>query len=374
MPKYFTELTQGQTFSRSSEEGGLVDAAQRVYKVILLHPAEVFDPQFVTGTYIGSRHPYNLNLVCFNFDAKFEGDSRMVTLVTFYYKNYATWAASATGGQNDPKTISPDIRPANWSTDTSLMEMPADVWWPAGTDGPKTVPMTPTKDRYDGVTKMVPITTIRVDQYEQRDPMINSEYVGCINSADIQMGGRTYPAHTLMLRGVSSKAHVETFRTTTFRGWIATYDLVYKLNKIKYQTGNGGLASDKDSVIGWDRLQPLESYYVFNKRLGDADVDEGGLALEHLDFKVKDNGGAQPYEYAKGTAGKKVRAMVRVPCPNGGWFQRPSASPIAVNSDGTPRNLYDTNADGSPKLYPILVKYQVQPEIDMVKVLNLRLF
>lgn len=380
MPKMFTELTQGQTFSRSSEEGGLVDSAQRVYKVILLHPAEVFDPQFLTGTYVGSRHPYNINLVCFNFDAKFDGESRMVAFVTFYYKNYATWAASATGGQNDPKTISPDIRPANWSTDTSLMEMPADLWSPAGANGPWTVPMTPMKDRYDGITKMVPITTIRVDQYEHRDPMINSEHVGSINSLDIKMGGRTYPAHTLMLRGVSSKAHVETFRTTTFRGWIATYDLVYRLNKVKYTKGDGSQANDKESVIGWDRLQPLEGFYVKNDRLGDDEVDLYGLSLQHSDYKVLDTAPTPSgYTYAAGTGGKttqgqKMRAMVGFPCPTGGWAQRPSASPIALNSDGTPRNLTATKQDGSPKYYPILVKYQVQPEIDMVSTLNLRLF
>lgn len=371
MPKYATELTQGQAFSRTSEEDGLHDTAQRVYKVLLLHPAEVFDPQSFTGTYIGSRHPYNVNLVCFSFDAKFDGDSRMVSIVTFNYKNYATWAASATGGAQDPKTISPDIRPANWSTDTSLMEIPADVWTTAFADN-WTVPMTPNKDRYDGITKMVPVTTIRVDQYEQTDPMKNSEWVGYINSQDVKVGNRTFPRHTLMLRGVSSKAHVETFRTQTFRGWIATYELVYRGNKMKYQGPDGG---NVEVTVGWDRLQPLEGFYVKNSRLGDADVDEQGLALEHVDYKVKVLPLPQPFEYAAGTQGKKVRAMVAFPCPTGGWAQRPSASPIALNEDGTPRNLRDLKPDGvTPVRFPILKRYQVQPDEDLVTKLNLRLF
>ena len=93
MPKFATELTQGQACTRSSEDNGLNDTSQRVYKVILNHPAEVFDPQAFCGVYVGYRHPFNLNQVCFSFDAKFDGDSRMVAIVTFNYKSFATAAA-----------------------------------------------------------------------------------------------------------------------------------------------------------------------------------------------------------------------------------------------------------------------------------------
>ena len=121
MPKYATELTQGQAFSRTAQDGGTSDTAQRAYKVVLLHPAEVFSPQSYTGTFIGSRHPTNLNLVCTSFDSKFEGDSRMVAIVTFSYQSYASVSASA--GRADPKTVNPATRPANWSTDVSLTDV-----------------------------------------------------------------------------------------------------------------------------------------------------------------------------------------------------------------------------------------------------------
>ena len=140
MPKYWTELTQGQTFSRTSEEDGIHDTAQRVFKVLLVSPAEVFDPQAYLGVYIGTIHPYNNNLICFSFDAKFDGESRMVTLVTFNYRSFASAAASS--GRPDPKIIQPEVRPANWSTETSLMEIPAPTWCEFGS-GKWVVPINP---------------------------------------------------------------------------------------------------------------------------------------------------------------------------------------------------------------------------------------
>ena len=373
MPKYATELTQGQTFSRTSEENGINDTAQRVYKILLLHPGEVFNPQAYTGTYIGSRHPFNLNLVCFSYDAKFDGESRMVSIVTFNYRNYATVAASA--GQQDPKTVTPYARPANYSTDTSLMEIPCSTWKRWENDGQlkgkPVYPANPNGDRYDGVSKMVPMTTIRVDQYEPRDPMINTEWVGCINSEDIWMGGRKFPKHTIMLRGVSSKAHVETFRDQQFRGWIATYDLAHRMNMVTIPPSTTPFA------LGWDRLQPLEGFYVKNNRKNDPDVDVNALSLEHLDYKVKVNAPLAPpaaYEYAAGTQGEKVRAQVAFPCPTGGWAQRPSASPVALNADGTPRNVQKVDNNGDPVYYPLVYRYQVQDDADLVTVMNLRLF
>ena len=371
MPQFGTELTQGQTFSRTSDEGEIKDSAQRVYKIILSHPAEVFDPQFYTGTYIGSRHPFNTNLVCCSVDAKFEGESRMVSIVTFNYRRYAS--SSSSSGRKDPKTTKPTERPANWTTDTSLMETPCDSWrrWESNgaVKGRYSYPANPMFDRYDGVSKLVPITKISVEQYEPLDPLNNTMWVGFINKEVMWIGGYQFPRHTVMLRGVNSKPHVEMFGSETFRGWIATYDFAHRMNMVD-PPGSG-----PPQPIGWDRLQPLEGLYVKNDRLGDDDVDSGGLSLEHADYKVQVTAGApQPYAYAAGSAGKRMRAMVGFPCPTGGWAQRPSASPIALNEDGTPRNLKDNNPDGTPKRYPIVWRYQVQPDVDLVSQMNLRLF
>ena len=364
MPKYATELTQGQAFSRTSQEDGVHDTAQRIYKVMLLHPAEVFDPQAYTGTYIGGRHPTNLNLICTSFDAKFDGDSRMVAIVTFNYQSYASAAASA--GRPDPKTMEPSTRPANWTTDVSLVEIPATSWRQANISDGKSAgawraPINPVGDRYEGVTKMVPTTTIRIEQLEAQDPLINNQWVGTINSEPFQIGSLGILRHTLLLRGISSKPHVETFGNNTFRGWVATYEFSHRENYTKI---NDAVACSP----GWDRLQIVEGYNVKNiaGAQNRADVDPYGLALQHANYEV-----IFPLQIPAAFAGKKSRAMVGIPSVDGqgGMFQRPASSPVALNSDGTPRLIDPNDANA---LDPVVLRYQVQNDIDFA-VLNLRL-
>jgi len=367
MPKYATELTQGQAFSRTSQEDGVHDTAQRVYKVVLLHPAEVFDPQDYTGTYIGARHPFNLNLVCTSFDAKFDGDSRMVSIVTFNYQSYASAASSS--GRTDPKTMEPSTRPANWTTDVSLVEIPATSWRGAAIKDGKPIgnwraPLNPVGDRYEGVTKMVPTTTIRIEQLEAQDPLKNCQWVGTINSEPLQIGSLGILRHTLLFRGISSKPHVETFGKQTFRGWVATYEFSHRENYTK-------INDTVECSPGWDRLQIVEGYNVKNVagRQNAADVDPYGMALQHANYEV-----IIPLQLSAALVGKKSRAMVGIPSVDGqpgqsGMFQRPASSPIALNSDGTPR-MIDPNVAGS--LDPTILRYQVQNDIDFA-VLNLRL-
>ena len=368
MPKFATELTQGQAFTRSSEDNGLNDTSQRVYKVILNHPAEVFDPQAFCGVYVGYRHPFNLNQVCFSFDAKFDGDSRMVAIVTFNYKSFATAAASA--NQPDPKTIQPEIRPANWSTDTSLMDIPSSTWrecdLATGQEtGAWSCPRNPAGDRYEGVTKMVPITTIRIDQYEPTDPMRWTSEVGKINSKVMTVGSRSFALHTVMLRGISSKPHVETFQATTFKGWTATYEFVYKANVVILEDPAGGGGTTVVEA-GWDHLQILEGLYVKNDVAGlaRADTDPYGMALAHAAGEV-----ITTLALAAGMNGKRTRAMVAVPSADGrgGVFQRPATAPIPLNADGTPRDVYTGN------LRPLIKRYQKQDSVDFVSKLGLRL-
>jgi hypothetical protein len=364
MPRYATELTQGQAFSRTSQEGGVNDTAQRVYKIVLLHPGEVFYPQEYTGTYIGSRHPSNLNLICTSFDAKFDGDSRMVSIVTFNYQSYAS--SSASGGRVDPKTVTPAARPANWTTDVSLVEIPAPTWRAASISTGKSagnwrVPINPAGDRYEGVTKLVPQTTIRIDQLEANDPLLNNQWVGYINSEPFQVGSLGILRHTLLLRGISSKPHVETFGDQTFRGWMATYEFSHRENYTKINDA-------VECSPGWDRLQIVEGYNVMNVAGAEnrADVDSDGLALEHANYEV-----VVPRKIVAALVGKKSKAMVAIPSVDarGGMFQRPASSPIALNSDGTPR-LINPNVAGA--LDPTILRYQVQNEIDFA-ILNLRL-
>ena len=356
------ELGQGQTFSRTSEEDGLHDTFDRVFKVLMSYPSEVYDPQAFCGVLIGSKHPYNNNLTCFSFDCKYDGDSRLVNLVTFKYKNFASNVANTSG--TDPKQLSPEQRPCEWTTDTSLMEAPAFTWLPPV--GQWQTPTNVLGDRYDGVTVQVPVTNIKVEQFEPQDPLKNLQYVGYVNSLAMTLGSMTLEPKTVLFRGASQKPHVETFGKNTVRGWIVTYDFVYKRNECKYPSPAGAPITQ---VVGWMRLQPLEGINVRNDRLGDPDVDKEGLSLEHEDFKVKYNFPLlQPLAYAANSQGLRTRAMIGFPCPTGGWAQRPASSPIALNLDGTPRLIDTVN-----NKYPILQLYDVQPFGDLPTLLGLRI-
>jgi hypothetical protein len=125
MPRRVSEISSGGQFSRSSEEGRIADSQTRVFKV-LLNPGEAVDIQEACEVYIGDQHPQNQNIYCTSFSAQFDGESRTVLVCTFQYAS----TAAASGGESgqDPKSSPPDVRPANWTTSTSLVEVPAREW------------------------------------------------------------------------------------------------------------------------------------------------------------------------------------------------------------------------------------------------------
>ena len=361
MPKLVSETTSGSQFTRSMQDGSVADSQVRVFKIILNAPNEVVDPQVHCNIRVGDTHPVNTNITCKSFDVRFDGESRLVMIVTF---NYESQAHSSQQNQNDKP---PELRAANWTTSTSLIEQPVYRWrkrfavgWAA--DEPA---VNPVGDIYEAVTQLTSIVNISVEQPEVLDPTVHNMYGGYINDETITLGNLVMAPHTLMFRGMSMKPHVETFQQFTFRGWIVTYDFCFKRHDVEYSNPNGGPVIVDE--IGWDRLVPLTGFNVKNDRLGDADVDYEALSLEHEDYHTKITVPLNPpYTYATGTQGTVTRAMVAFPCPTGGWAQRPSASPVALNTDGTPRSLSGGRS-------PILQKYQTQPEIDFVQVMQLRL-
>jgi hypothetical protein len=379
MPISFSELAQGQAFSRSSEDDGLHDSFDRVFKVLLSSPSEVYDPQDYCKVYIGDPHPFNPNQTCHAFDAKFDGESRMVNIITFKYRSFSSQVASG-GGDKDPKQNKPDIRLANWTTDVTLIERPSNIWRKAdGTPAEVSArvwsaPLNPVGDRYDDVTRLRPIVTIRVEQFESSDPLKMNNFAGFINDREIKLGTYTFPYHTVMFRGVTHKPHSETFGTYLFRGWLATYELMYDPNRVYFVNADGSPPADGKWVptaIGWDRLQILEGFNVLNNRKDDPDVDWKALALKHQDGKILFSSGVA--SYADNVQNTVTRAMVTVPeYQNGGLLQRPSSSPVALNADGTPRNLWKTQSNGY-KLQPLMSIYQTQPDCDLVNTLQLRL-
>lgn len=107
------------------------------------------------------------------------------------------------------------------------------------------------------------------------------------------------------------------------------------------------------------------------------DQDINALPLRHGEKDSEFSGMIVPppegYALAEGiVANKKVRANVRVASyENKGFSQVPSAQPVALNGDGTPRLTHDD--DGKLIRDPLVFRYRVQPSGDLNAMLRLRL-
>ncbi len=369
MPKKISEVTQGSQFSRSLQEGSSSDSQTRVFKVLLSYAGEVIDIQQTCGIYVGYQHPYNTNIYCTAFDARFDGDSRMVLVCTF---NYAPKAGTSSSGQ-DPQSSAPDVRPANWSTSIATYESPVRTWTRIGANGEPEVDgmfgdpseaqpaANPMGDMYDGVSRLEPIVTISVEQFEPSNPFKNNESVGCINDADVVFGDLlTCKKSTLMLRSIQTSPVIESWGSAIYRGWKATYEFLYKKNPAYIYDGG----QYEEVEIGWDVAVPQTGFNVraFAPGGGGADTDPYAQPLKHKDGKIE-----SPLLLPVNiTAGDKVRAMVKVfAYENGGASQTPSAQPIPLNDNGEPRIH---TAD--PKV--LVYRYRVYKEANFAT-LNLRL-
>lgn len=369
MPKLVSEIVTGNSFGRSVEGGALADRATRAWRVILNRADEVWSIPNACGVSIGDRYSdekdsngdYINPTPCVSIEAKPDGESRLVWIAT---ATYQTSAGDGGDEGEDPYSIDPDVRPANFSTSTTLYEVPAYEWGVPGVLNPNQIVfvpiVNPVGDPIDGITKMEPITTIRITQFEPQPGTRFSAYVGHINKEKLELKSKadsvylTCEPHTVLFRGVEATPHIESFGTATYRGFMNIYEFSYKRNYCKIL----------DEVCGWDATTLVTG---FNCKA----INPVGAAMAwSVPLKRHPNGDVvQPLALPDGTAvGDKIRALVKVHDPVGGSTQQqPSAQPIALNDDGTPR---DTDAE-DPKV--LVWKRQVQPDIDLAAVLNLRL-
>lgn len=330
MPKLVSEIAPGTTFQFSSSQGQITASQTRVFRVLLNSAGEVFDIQKDCGVYIGDRHPYNGGLYCRTYAAQFEGESRMVALCTFTYE-------ATPGPFGDPNAQNPEVRPANWSTSTSLTEVPAYAWSKIGKDGAPIGAAEPAVnkpgDRLDGVARFAPIVTISVEQWEAGDPTKHVSYAGCVNQNEFWIGSLWCFRRSLMFRGVTSRAAIESWGQELYRGWICTYEFAYQQNHVK---GLWDGANAYDANIGWDLAVPHTGFNVlaFNPAGPAANEDVYGQPLKHREQKI-----FQPLALPDNiAAGDKVRGMVLVhEYEAGGASQLPCAQPIPLNDDGRPR-------------------------------------
>lgn len=356
MPKLVSEVVTGSQFTRSMQDGSVADSQVRVFKIILSQPNEVIDPQTHCDIRVGDQHPINTNIICKSFDVRFDGDSRLVMIVTFNYES------SAHASQVDQNNQPPELRAANWTTSTSLIETPVYRWrkrnvvgWAA--DEPA---VNPAGDIYDAVTQLTSIVNVSIEQFSVLDPTRFNLYGGYINDNVMTLGTLTMEPHTVMFRGVTSQPHVESWGGEIRRGWKSTYEFAFKRNRTRIMLG----AAEGEVDLGWDIAVPQSGFNV------NAFAPPGG---------ADDDVYAQPLKHSAGrivpvlalpvgvTPGEKVRAMVRVfEYEDGGVSQAPSASPIPLNDNGRPR-INTAN----PKV--LVYGYQVQPSINLTQTLQLRL-
>lgn len=364
MPKAVTEITSGNQFSRSGGKDGGGDNQTRVFRVILNSTTETFNPETNpdVNVKVGDKHPFN-DVYCTGYSVRFDGDSRLVMLVTIEYGA----AAGSQGDGQDPNSQPPEVRPANWSISDGLTEHPIYKWKPrtaAAAWGDFRSATNSAGDMYDAITQLTSLVTISITQKETQDPTKHVEYSGAINEEQIVLGTLRMKPHTVMLRGVNVQPVVENWGGLTYRLWQATYEFAYKRNRTQIDFPGGGW----DVVdLGWDIAVPQTGYNVkcFTPGTGNPEDYYYGQPLALDDGAVAFDMGL-PFLPQGLIDGQRARAMVEIPNYAGRKMSlAPSASPIALNNNGRPRD---------PDLEPLVYGYQVQPELNFTQTLALRLF
>lgn len=365
MPKLISELAAGQQYQFSSKEGQIAASQTRRFRILLQQAGEVFNIQETCQVFIGDVHPLNQDLFCTNYSAEYEGDSRMVVVVTFSYESTPSAASSSGGGGGgkDPKQFKPEERPANWYWSSSTTEVPVRSWRPVPLKDGATADVEPAKnpagDMYDGITRLEPVVTITVEQFET-EFSDKAYYVGTVNAEEFTIGD-TFAPRTLLVKGISAKPVHESHKGEMRRGWKVSYEIAYRSNQVAADYADGvGVEQD----IGWDIAVPVSGFNVtaFAPNQADAIRDSYGQPLKHNYGRI-----VPPLALPDNvTAGEKVRGMVKVlDYENGGTSQAPSASPIPLNLDGTPRKSTATPA-------VLVLRYCVHKQTDF-KELGLRL-
>jgi hypothetical protein len=370
MPKMVSEIAQGTQYQFSGSPEGVGASLTRVFRILLESPQEYVNLSQACEIAIGDAHPTDPYLRCTNYVGQYDGESRMVILATFTFTADVAWGGDGGGSSGGGRlSTNPEIRPANWGVSSSMIEVPAYSWSEvtdaAGDFLPPRPAANPVGDMYEGVTRLEPVVTISIEQFEMVDPTRHVMHVGKTNRNTLKIGSLDCPRRTVMLRSVQSRPVVEQYGSLIYRGWNVSYEFTFRRNKV-----SGLRLGEKDNEeadIGWDIAIPQTGLNIRNDEaaLGGGVHEVGSLLLEHQNYKIKD--WPDDPSLAAGTGGRKVRGMILVHSyEDGGASQMPCAQPIPLNDDGTPRS-----STASPKV--IVKRYKVTEELDFKTVLGLRL-
>lgn len=347
MPKSVVELAQGNSYTRTSEGGsGGVNSAQRQFKVILNSPAETWTVESAVGIAIGDPyHPQN-KIPCVSYETRPEGDSRTVKIVTFRYRSSPGGVDPSGGGfgsGSDPKLKSPPARPALYTMSSSLQEVPAvgGAYLAPGGYVAESAFKNTAGDLLEGLTRLEPVVTLQITQYSFADQSGLLQYTGAINSDTFSFSGHTVPVHCCMFQSLNASPYVE----SGFRGFQLDFQFSFRWNYCPGVQANG------NHPLGWDQPIVMSGYNIINSGLGSSDVEQ-----EHLLYKLDDDdSGFLQEPLVLGKPNQKVRAQIPAQVDSSGRSrQHGAASPVLLNTDGTPR---------SRSLPPLVYRYQTQPSI-----------
>jgi hypothetical protein len=354
MPKLVSELAQGKTYARSSDGGGLADTATRVWRILLNSPNEAFIVPTAIGVNIGDALSELEPIPCVSIDVKADGESRLVRIVTATYRTSPGVGAGGTGGgggdggQRDPKLDPPQVRPALFSISGGLEEIAVHEYYDTdGNNTSKKGATNPNGDMYDGLSTLVPMFTINIEQFDTL-PTRHIEKIGHINSQGFTFCGSAIKTRSCMLKNIECVPVVETWGIVTFRGFKRTYQF-----------------SITGRPAGWDLRFLRTGFRVYQAGLGLDQVDSDALALERRDGRVLVNLPTPTgKDYAGNTQNTVVRAMVKVPFDDGGFTQIPSAQPVALDSSGRPASVpfYNGPNNGLYSISDLMVRMRTQPE------------
>lgn len=360
MPTVVSEITSGAQYTKAQTDQQ--DSATRVFRVVLSSPGEVIDPQRACNVLIGSAHPNYPSLLCASADIRYDGESRMAVLCTFQYQG-----ANSQANTGQP----PGTEPANWSLTSSLIESPVYSWRRrtavANWEAQFSPAVNSAGDIYDAITQLNGIINWTVTQTQiGSDPYVHLKRTGAVNSKAIQLGTLLMDEHTVMFRGLQAQPYVADWRGQEYRGWRCTYEFAYKPNRTTISFPNG---VELPVDLGWDIAVPQTGFNVkmFAPANPAADQDPFGQPLRHEDGKIVRNMAGQLSLPVGSNPGERARAMVKVfSYEDGGESQAPSASPIPLNDDGTPRA-----EAANPKV--LVYGYSVQEEVDFIQEFGIRL-
>ena len=356
MPKGFSELAQGNSFTRSSEGGASVDSAQRQFKVLLNEPGESWSIPGYLGIDVGDPYSDFDQIPCVSWEARHDGDSRLVVIVTYRYRSTPGGVdGSGSGGDGDgdgggggrqggdPRLKAPAVRPALYSLSSSLQEVPAVGGFMRIGSGYSAKPAFTNSagDLLEGLTKLEPVVTLQITQYSFTDQSGLLQYTGSINSDQFVFSGHTVPVHCCMFQSLNASPYVE----SGFRGFQLDFQFSFRWNLCPGVKDNG------TDPLGWDQPIVNAGYNIINIGIGDPEVEQ-----EHLLYKLdSDDSGflKQPLDLAG--AFSKVRAQIPAQSDASDRpRQHAAASPVLLNTTGSPR---------SRSLDPIVWRMQTQPAV-----------